>query len=230
MAFQLITRHPLPNSVPSITLVLFLAAPLAMANTPTLDELMAEGATPRRTPILDHAAVVKAIIEWFQNKSKWRAAEAEMSLPQAEPSSVIRRADVIAWNRDDHEFYIIEAKAQWNDFIRDRKFFEYQKWCTWFAFAVPEELAACARKRMEAVPGWYEGVGLLVIPNAFGNRRMIRRPAENKMSRPTYTKMVEQWAASCRSRLVGERLKVAELEYRLPQPRVDEALRRAARQ
>lgn len=190
-----------------------------MANDLTFDELMAEGATPRRTPILDHAAVVKATTEWFQNKNLWRSVEAEMSMPQNEPSAVIRRADVIAWNSDGREFYIIEAKAQWNDFIRDRKFFDYRKWCTWFAFAVPEELAACARKRMEAVPGWYEGVGLLVIPNDFSSRRMVRRPAENKMSRPTYMKMVERWATSCRNRLVGARIKIAELEYwdmRLP--------------
>ena len=138
---------------------------------------MSEGLTPRRVPVLDHTAVVKNTVEWFQNKNQWQSVEVEMSLPQDKPSSTIRRADIVAWDRGGQEFYIIEAKSQWNDFIRDRKFFEYRKWCTWFAFAVPEELAACARKRMEAVPGWYEGVGLLVIPNAFGNRRMIRRPA-----------------------------------------------------
>lgn len=201
-----------------------------MATTPTLESLMSEGFTPRRKPILDHTAVINNTIEWFQHKNQWQSVEIEMSLPQDKPSSIIRRADIIAWNRNNREFYIIEAKAQWNDFVRDRKFFEYRKWCTWFAFAVPEELAACARKRMDAVPGWYEGVGLLVIPNAFGSRRMVRRPTENKMSRPMYTKMVEQWAASCRSRLVGERIKVGELEYRLPRRQVDEALRRAARQ
>lgn len=201
-----------------------------MANTRTFNDLMAEGSTPRRKPVLDHKAVINNTVEWFQNKNQWHSVEIEMSLPQDKPSSTIRRADIISWDRSGHQFYIIEAKAQWNDFFRDRKFLEYLKWCTWFAFAVPEELASCAKKRMEDVPGWYEGVGLLVIPNAYGNRRLIRQPTENKMSRPTYTKMVEQWAASCRSRLIGERIKVAELKYGLSQPRIDEAIRRAERQ
>lgn len=189
------------------------AALLPMAKTPTFLQLMDEGTTPRRKPILDHSAVIKATVEWFMNKSHWHSTETEMDLPQDKPSSKIRRADVIAWNRTDQEFYIVEAKAQWNDFVRDRKFLEYRQWCNWFVFAMPEELAASAQKRMDDVPGWYEGVGLLVIPNDFSPRRLTRRPTRSPMTKPTYTKMVEQWAASCRNRLVGERMKVAELKY-----------------
>lgn len=183
-----------------------------MPKMPTFDELMAEGSTPRRTPILDHAAVVNGTTEWFLNKSEWRP-EAEMALPS--DGGKDRRADIVAWNRKGREFYIIEAKGQWNDFVRDRKFFDYRKWCTWFAFAMPEELVACARKRMDEIPGWYEGVGLLVIPNAAAPHRMVRRPVPSKMTPATYTKMVEQWAASCRSRLVGARIKIDDLEWRL---------------
>jgi len=181
-----------------------------MPNAPTLDELMAEGATPRRTPLLDHESVINGVVEWFLNKNPWRP-EVEMALPSGGAKE--RRADIVAWNRKGREFYIVEAKAQWNDFVRDRKFFDYRKWCTWFAFAMPEELVACARKRMDEIPGWYEGVGLLVIPNHYGAHRMVRPPDQYKMTPTTYTKMVEQWAASCRSRLVGARVKIAELEY-----------------
>ncbi len=200
------------------------AAPLKMVNDPTFNELMAEGWTPRRTPILDTPAITTAVVEWFQNKSKWRAVETEMALPtslrrkttpKSAPSTIIRRADVIAFNPTDHEFYIIEIKAQWNDFIRDRKFFDYRRWCDWFAFAVPEELATCARRRMEDIPGWYEGVGLLVIPNDFGPRRMARRPKQSKMTRSDYVKMTERWGKSCWGRLIGLRSKIAELEWRL---------------
>jgi hypothetical protein len=185
-------------------------------DTPTFDELMEESryAGPRRTPILDTPAVTKSVVEWFQNKNKWRAVETEMAMP-AKPTEVQRRADVIAFNPTDHEFYIIEVKTQWNDFVRDRKFFDYRKWCDWFAFAVPEELAACARRRMDDVPGWYEGVGLLVIPNDYGNRRMVRRPTQYKMTRSNYTKMIERWGLSCWGRLIGTRAKIAELEWRL---------------
>lgn len=185
-----------------------------METNPTFNELMAESpyAGPSRTPILDHTAVINGVIEWFQNKAQWRAVETEMKLPQTEPE---RRVDLISWNRSGREFYIIEAKAQWNDFVRDRKFFDYQKWCNWFAFAVPEELAACARRRMEDIPGWYEGVGLLVIPNDFSPRRMVRRPAKNEMTGQTYEMMVEQWAWLCHGRMFDARRKIAELEWRL---------------
>ncbi len=168
---------------------------------------MAEGATPRRKPVLDTSAVTKAVIEWFQNKSQWRMVEAEMALP------CNRRADVIAANYVDREFYIIKVKAQWNDFVRDRKFFDYRKWCDWFAFAVPEELASCARKRMDEIPGWYEDVGLLVIPNDYGSRRLVRRPVKNKMTRANYLKMTERWGKSCWGRLLDARAKNAELEW-----------------
>lgn len=190
-----------------------------MPKTPTFSELM-DGpyTTPRRTPILDHAAVVNGTIEWFLNKNPWRP-EAEMALPSDGDKE--RRADIVAWNRKGREFYIVEAKAQWNDFVRDRKFFDYRKWCTWFAFAMPEELVASARKRMDEIPGWYEGVGLLVIPNAAGLHRMVRQPKPYKMTPATYTKMVEQWAASCRSRLVGARIKIGELEWRIEDMKFD---------
>lgn len=185
-----------------------------MDNKPSFDDLMVEGDTPRRTPILDHAAVVKSVVEWFQNKSKWRAAETEMPLPQTEPE---RRADVLAWNQNDREFYIIEAKAGWNDFVRDRKFHDYRKWCNWFAFAVPEELVASALRRMNDpdVPRRYGGVGLLVIPNDFGPRRMVRRPTKYEMPEQTYMQMVERWGKSCWGRLIGARQKIAEQEFDL---------------
>lgn len=170
---------------------------------PTFDTLMAEGATPRRTPVLDTPAVTAAVLDWFGNKAKWRTATAEMALPNDQ------RADVIALNRTDHEFYIIEVKTKWNDFMRDRKFFTYRQWCDWFAFAVPEELAACARKRMDMVPGWYEGVGLLVIPNDFSPRRMVRRPTQSKMVHEDYVKMLERWGQSCWGRIFDLRSDLA---------------------
>jgi hypothetical protein len=199
---------------------------------PTFDELTEESryAGPRRTPVLDHAAVTKAVIEWFQNKSQWRAAETEMALPtsprrkatpKSAPSTIVRRADVIAFNSADHEFYIIEVKAQWNDFHQDRKFFDYRKWCNWFAFAVPEELAVCARRRMDDIPGWYEGVGLLVIPNDYSDRRMVRRPKKYEMSDEDYRSMAERWGLSCWGRLIGTRTKIAELEWQLKNIRSD---------
>ena len=183
-----------------------------MASTPTFNGLMAEGATPRRTPILDTNAVTTAVVEWFQNKAKWRMVETEMALP-AKPAETQRRGDVIAWNREDQEFYIVEVKTQWNDFLRDRKFFDYRRWCNWFAFAVPEELAACAKKRMDAIDGWYKGVGLLVIPNDFGNRRMVRRPVKNDMPHADYVTMLERWGQSCWGRLLGLRQDKAGLAY-----------------
>ena len=175
---------------------------------------MAEGATPRRKPVLDTSAVTKAVIEWFQNKSQWRMVEAEMALPITNRADIIRRADIIAANYTDREFYIVEVKAQWNDFIRDRKFLEYRKWCDWFAFAMPEELISCARKRMDEIPG-YDGVGLLMIPNSYGARRLVRRPVKNKMTRANYLKMAERWGKSCWGRLLDARAKNAELEWRL---------------
>lgn len=210
-------------------------------DAPTFEELMAESrsAGPRRTPVLDHAAVTKAVVEWFQNKSQWRMVETEMAMPTSRrtdmtrrprTSTIIRRADVIAFNSTDHEFYIIEVKAQWNDFLRDHKFSDYRKWCDWFAFAVPEELAECARWRMEDAPGrQYEGVGLLVIPNDYSNRRMVRRPKRREMDQETYTAMVERWGQSCWGRLIGTRGRIAELEYQWKNRNLerDEALIRA---
>lgn len=181
-----------------------------MANPPTFDELVAEEsryAGPRRTPILDTPAITKAVIEWFQNKSKWRMVEAEMALP------TMHRADVIAWNQDDRQFYIVEVKAQWNDFVRDRKFLKYRQWCDWFAFAVPEELVACVRRRMDEIPGWYEGVGLLVIPNDFSPRRMVRRPKRSEMNESDYSNMVARWGRSCWGRIFDLRAENASLRY-----------------
>lgn len=191
-----------------------------MPKTPSFAELMAPSRrTPKQTPLLSHTDVINGVVDWLLNKSEWRWIEKEMQLPPgAKHLGVyppIRQADVVAWNRRDREVYIIEAKAHWDDFLRDHKFMEYRQWCHWFAFAVPEELAPYAKLRMEDVPGWYEGVGLLVIPNGGGRRRMIRRPEKAKVSWQKYRSMIEQCAASARSRLVGARMQIAELEWRL---------------
>lgn len=184
--------------------------------------------TPNRKPVMDHDGVIKNVVEYLGNKPEWRIAETEMVLPPmpAEDNSrpingVERRADVMAWNPRDKEFCIFECKASWQDFFRDRKFFDYQKWCNLFAFAVPEELAIAARLRMEDVPGWYEGVGLLIIPNDFGNRRMVRKPVRRKWDKGEYQKVVERWAMSCQNRLIGTRVEIAQLKYEAKNLRSD---------
>ncbi len=177
--------------------------------------------TPNRKPVMDHDGVAKNVVEYLGNKPEWRIAETEMVLPPMPKKNdfgrtirgIERRADVMAWNPRDQEFYIFECKANWRDFFNDRKFFDYQKWCNLFAFAVPEELATAVRLRMEDVPGWYEGVGLLVIPNNFGHRRMVRKPVRRKWDEDEYQKMVERWAMSCQNRLIGTRLEIAQLQY-----------------
>lgn len=182
---------------------------------PTFDDLMeAPRLTPRRKPILDHDAVVKGAVDWLQNNSRWRSVESEVVLPYTPDMKKSRVADVVAWNRRDRAFYIIECKASWNDFLRDHKFLEYRRWCNYFTFAVPEELAEAARLRMENWPGAYRGVGLLVIPNNFDRRRVVRRAQQQPMDDDRYLMMVEQWAASCRSRLVGARIDLSGWEYR----------------
>ncbi len=164
----------------------------------------------------DHASIVRNTADYLQNKSPWRAVETEVQLPLTLDMKKMRQADVVAWNRQGREFYIVECKAGWNDFLRDHKFMECEQWCTYMAFAVPEELAEAARLRMEEYDGpkAYGGVGLLVTPNDFSDRRMVRKPAHRPMETGAYMMMVEQWAASCRSRLIGARMKITEWEYR----------------
>ena len=174
--------------------------------------------TPRREPVHDHLSIVNNTVAYLQNKRQWRAIETEMMLPKTPSMKKVRQADVVAWNRYDREFYIVECKAAWNDFQRDHKWLEYKDWCHYMAFAVPEELAEAARLWMEDCPV-YKGIGLLVIPNDFSDRRMVRRPARRPMAKSAYWMMVEQWATSCRSRLIGARLKVVELEYKLQEAR-----------
>ncbi len=189
---------------------------------PTFASLMASNErTPNRKPVMDHDGVAKNVVEYLGNKPEWRIAETEMVLPPMPKKNdfgrtirgVERRADVMAWNPRDQEFYIFECKANWRDFFNDRKFFDYRKWCNLFAFAVPEELAVAVRLRMEDVPGWYEGVGLLVIPNDFGHRRMVRKPVRREWDEGEYQKVVERWAMSCQNRLIGTRLEIARLQY-----------------
>lgn len=197
---------------------------------PTFLSLMAPNErVPRRKPVMDHNGVVKNVVEYLGNKAEWRIAETEMCLPPMPKKNdlgrtiqgVERRADVMAWNPGGKEFCIFECKASWSDFFRDRKFFDYQKWCNLFAFAVPEELAAAARLRMEYVPGWYEGVGLLVIPNDYGNRRMVRKPVRREWDEGEYEQMVVRWAMSCQNRLIGTRMEIARLEYETKNLRSD---------
>lgn len=183
---------------------------------PTFKTLMKpSGRTPRRRPVQTHLSVITNTVAYLQNKGQWQSVETEMQLPKTPDMKKLRQADVVAWNRRDQEFYIVEAKASWNDFMRDMKFMEYKDWCTWMAFAVPEELATAARIWMDERDGprAYGGVGLLVIPNDYTDRRMVRKPERRPMESGVYWMMVEQWAASCRSRLVGARMKIAELEY-----------------
>ncbi len=184
---------------------------------PTFNELVEPGphSGPQRTPVLDTPAVTNGVVEWFQNKSQWRMVETEMCMPVEDwRYDTERRADVVAFNYTTHEFYIVEVKTQWNDFTRDRKFPDYRKWCNWFAFAMPEELIACAKRRMDATPG-YEGVGLLVIPNNCGNRHLVRRPKKYEMPAEDYLLMVERWGRSCWGRTVGARQEIAELKWRV---------------
>ncbi len=188
---------------------------------PTFANLMADNErTPKRKPVMDHDGVTKNVVEYLGNKPEWRIAETEMVLPPMPKDDdfgrtsrgVERRADVMAWNPRDREFYIFECKANWGDFFRDHKFIDYKKWCNLFAFAVPEELAVAVRLRMEDVGG-YKGVGLLVIPNDSGRRRMVRKPVRRKWDKGEYQKVVERWAMSCQNRLIGTRLEIARLEY-----------------
>lgn len=174
------------------------------------------GRTPSRKPVMDHDGVVSNTVDYLRNKHQWRAAvETEMQLPKTSTMKKIRRADVVAWNQSDREFYIVEAKATWSDFQADMKFMEYKDWCTYMAFAVPEELATPARLWMEDRDGprAFGGVGLLVIPNDFSARRMVRKPKRRPMSNERYLMMIERWALSCRGRLVGAREKIDELRY-----------------
>ena len=183
---------------------------------PTFSSLMnGPRRTPRRRPVHDHASVVTNTVAYLQNKHGWQSVETEMQLPKTSEMKKLRQADVVAWNRRDREFYIIECKATWNDFQRDMKFMECKRWCTWMAFTVPEELAEAARIWMDERdgPSAFGGVGLLVIPNDYTDRRMARRPKRRPMAESAYRMMVEQWAASCRSRLVGARMRIGELEY-----------------
>ena len=177
--------------------------------------------TPSRKPVMDHDGVIKSVVEYLDNKPEWRIAETEMVLPPMPKENdfgrtkcgIERRADVMAWNPGSEEFIIFECKASWSDFFKDRKFMDYKKWCNLFAFAVPEELAVATRLRMEDVPGWYEGVGLLVIPNDFGHRRMVRKPVRRKWDEDDYQKVVTRWAMSCQNRLIGTRMEIAHLAY-----------------
>ena len=188
-----------------------------MAPQPTFSSLILKPTerTPRRKPVLDHLGVITNTVNYLQNKRGWQSVETEMQLPWVSDMKKHRQADVVAWNRHEREFYLIECKASWNDFQRDMKFMECKRWCTWMAFAVPEELATAARIWMDEHDGprAFGGVGLLVIPNDYTNRRMVRRPKRRPMNEQMYGMMVEQWAASCRSRLVGARMKITELEY-----------------
>lgn len=174
------------------------------------------GRTPRRKPVMDHAGVVANTIAYLANNHKWRSAETEITLPWTPDMKKTRRADVVAWNRHDEEFYIVECKASWADFQGDHKFMEYKGWCTYLAFAVPEELATAAKLWMEDHDGprSYGGVGLLVIPNDIHTaRRMVRKSKKRAMGEAYYP-MLAHWAAACHSRLVAERWKSEELEMR----------------
>ncbi len=188
---------------------------------PTLSSLMAPNErVPKRKPVMDHDSVERNVVEYLGNKPEWRIAETEMVLPPMPKENdfgrtvrgVERRADVMAWNPRDSEFIIFECKANWRDFFNDHKFIDYKKWCNLFAFAVPEELAVAVRLRMEDV-GAYEGVGLLVIPNGFGQRRMVRKPVRRDWEEGEYHKMIERWAMSCQNRLIGTRIEIARLQY-----------------
>ena len=186
---------------------------LVAEREPSFKDLMAERyLASKRKPILDHTSVINAAVQWFGNRSGWWWVESEMALPQDDPPRI---ADVVAWNRSERQFFIIEAKAGWKDFHQDRKFLDYRKWCHWFAFAMPEELVSAALRRMDDVPGWYEGVGLLLVPNGFGPKRMVRRPKKQTMPEELYLRMVEQCAASVRSKLFGARLRITHLELGL---------------
>ena len=188
-----------------------------------------EERTPNRQPVMDHNGVIKNVVDYLGNKPEWRIAETEMILPPMPKEDgfgrtirgVERRADVMSWNPRDQEFIIFECKASWSDFHRDRKFMDYQKWCNMFAFAVPEELATAVRLRMEDVPGWYEGVGLLIIPNDFGNRRMVRKPVRREWDKGEYEKMIERWAMSCHNRLVDTRFEITQLKHEAKSLRID---------
>lgn len=228
VAYHIITNPHPPNSFSSTTPHPLPAARTPMAR-PTFNSLMApDERTPRRKPVMDHDGVAKNVIEYLGNQSQWRIAETEMVLPPMPAegtfgpmNGVERRADVMAWNPRDQEFIIFECKASWSDFHRDRKFFDYRKWCNLFAFAVPEELAAAARLRMEDVPGWYDGVGLLVIPNDYGHRRMVLKPTHREWDKGDYQKMVERWAMSCHNRLIGTRMEIAQLKHEAKNLRSD---------
>jgi len=165
--------------------------------------------------VLDHAAVTKNAVDYLTNAG-WYFIETEVQLPKTPEMKKVRVADVVAWNRRDRAVFIVESKASWNDFQRDHKFMEYKDWCHFMAFAVPEELAQAARMWMDEHngPRAYGGVGLLVISNDFSPRRMVRTPERRPMERSAYLMVVEQLASSMRSRLVGTRIRIDELEYK----------------
>ncbi len=177
---------------------------------------------------MSHFGVAENVVEYLGNKPEWRIAETEMVLPPMPEegtfgpmNGVERRADVMAWNPRDQEFYIFECKASWSDFHRDHKFVDYTKWCNLFAFAVPEELAAAARLRMQEKPDLYKNAGLLVIPNDYGHRRMVIKPVRREWDEDEYQKMIERWAMSCHNRLIGTRREIAQLKYEAKNLRSD---------
>lgn len=185
-------------------------------DTPTFDSLMNDsGRTPRRQPVFDHEGVVRNAVDYLHN-ARWYFVETEITLPKTPTMKKVRIADVLAWNPRERTVYIIEAKASWSDFQQDHKFMEYKEWCHLMAFAVPEELATAARLWMDERddPRAYGGVGLLVIPNDFGPRRMVRKPERRLMTRGAYPMVIERLALSMHSRLLGKRMQIAEIEAR----------------
>jgi hypothetical protein len=117
---------------------------------------------------------------------------------------------------------IIEAKASLADFYHDHgKMLKQLPWCHQFVYAVPRSLADRVRSRMESM--YYEGCGLLVVPDAheigsWKQRRMWIKPEPHNMEPEHYLRMLEAWAYALRGKLVGLRFenegKVAQLQQR----------------
>lgn len=188
---------------------------------PSFEELLADSRrTPRRKSLLSHGEVTRSALAYFYHQPGWEA-EHEVDLPTGNGTErlgnvneINRRADVVAFNRIERLFHVVEAKAAWNDFQRDRKWLDVLPYCHLFSFAVTEEMASCARRWMEDWPGYAKhGIGLMVVPNFdTGRRRWIIRPGQRTIEEPAMTAMLVRWSAMHRSRLIGARLRVAELE------------------
>jgi hypothetical protein len=180
---------------------------------PNFDNLMSDPyLAPRQRSVLTHNDVVRNAVEWLENRGGW-LVETEVDLPGRS-----LRPDVTAWSPTEQRFLIIEAKASWSDFVRDRKFLRYRAHTNFLIFAMPEKMVPAARKRMALYEDAYDGIGILMVSvSGHFRRRLVRQAEECELTSERYYDMVERWAHMCRSRLFGARLEINNLRWSVEQ-------------